>query len=634
MGRRKSGVAMGMIKQVLDELKAHQASPDREACNTCLEVASAEIAKKEDQTPSTHLEEEDDEEDDSSSSSSSSESGEEERELFVSTWGHSNDGLRHQKSSTGSPLRSPSRLTPGGSRRRRRACINRRALHRSRREGDARQHFVWNENDLLGSGSFGCVFQGKSRYDSRRVVAVKQVARSAIDDIDQLWAEIGILSELDHPHVLRFLEAYEDRKYAYIVTEVCLGGDLENWLPKVCGNIPFAMRVARETTSALAHCHMRGVCHRDLKLENILLVRDSIDSPIRIADFGVAKRCSRRVLTQRLQWSRFRSTPKAAPSPSKKGLGRRPKRRKPHGVKIYSVAGTPEFMAPEVVRVLNTHVVGAKDQEQRQGAADTFYDFRCDVWSLGVIVYRLITGDFPYTLEQVSAFVAEGAELPNLETLAPEQLREAAAWDFLVRCLNPDFAGRPHAVDLQEDPCLSESRGHVPPTPGSAAQLATRLREFAGLSAFKRAALLAAVRHLTAYEHEQLRALFQRVNTRNSGTLTAQELRGALGQVPVTPSRPPSWIEDLTDHLDSDWSGEVDYTEFLAAAMDHHIEDRRDLAWAAFCSFDLDGDGSISRQELEFVLSRAGADERLPEGSGDDKDALNFERFLSLLRQG
>lgn len=601
-----------MINQARDQLKARRADWE-----SCLEAATADIRNEDDQSPSTQEEEHGG---DSSSSSSSCE--EEGHELFVSTWGHRNDGLRFQSTSS-----SPSR-------RRRRACINRRALHRSRREGNAKQHFVWNEDDLLGSGSFGSVFQGKSRYDSRRVVAVKQVARSSIDNIDELWAEIGILSDLDHPHVLRFLEASEDRKYAYIVTEVCLGGDLEKWMPKARGNTSFAMRVAREATSALAHCHMRGVCHRDLKLENILLVRDSIDSPIRIADFGLAQRCSRRVVTQRLQWARFRSSPKAAPSPSKKGLGRRPRRRKPHGVKIYSVAGTPEYMAPEVVRVLNTHVVSAKDKEQRQTSADTFYEFRCDLWSLGVIVYRLLTGEYPYTLEQVSAYVAEGAELPILETVAPEELKDTNAWGFLDRCLNPDFSGRPHAVDLLEDPCLSESRGHVPPTPGSAAQLAQRLREFAGLSAFKRAALLAAVRHLTAYEHEQLRALFQRVNTRNSGTLTAQELRGALGQVPVTPSRPPSWIEDLTDHLDSDWSGEVDYTEFLAAAMDHHIEDRRDLAWAAFCSFDLDGDGSISRQELEFVLSRAGADERLPEGSGDDKDALDFERFLSLLRQG
>lgn len=84
--------------------------------------------------------------------------------------------------------------------------------------GAVHDHFIWSEEDELGRGSFGRVFRGKSCYDSKKFVAIKQMARSSIGDVDQLWSEINILADLDHPNILRFLEAYEDRCSFYIVT--------------------------------------------------------------------------------------------------------------------------------------------------------------------------------------------------------------------------------------------------------------------------------------------------------------------------------------------------------------------------------------------------------------------------------
>lgn len=88
--------------------------------------------------------------------------------------------------------------------------------------GTVHDHFVWSEEDELGRGSFGRVFRGKSCYDSKKAVAIKQMARSSIEDVDQLWSEINILSDLDHPNILRFLEAYEDRCSFYIATQLRL----------------------------------------------------------------------------------------------------------------------------------------------------------------------------------------------------------------------------------------------------------------------------------------------------------------------------------------------------------------------------------------------------------------------------
>lgn len=539
------------------------------------------------------------------------------------------------------PSTQPPRPTPSF-RRPPRTIINWRAFQRGRREGCIHDAYTWKQGDELGEGAYGKVFRGKSRYDSKRMVAVKQVARASVDDEDSLWSEINILNELDHPNVLRFLEAYEDGKFIYIVTEVCLGGCLQLWLPKVCGDIDFAHRVARQVTGVLKHCHAQQICHRDLKLDNILLVRKGKDSPIRVGDFGLAKRCSRRILTQRMSWAAARSPNKGSVrTPTKAGLHRcSPKGAKIGVVKFMDVKGTPTYMAPEVISVLHSHI----DRVAWCNREQPFYDFRCDIWSLGVIVYNLLTGTKPYSLEEVTEFVADGTPLPDLgnssslsttdestekgQTAAELQDQHPDAWDFITQCLHPDFTTRCNAEQLISHRWLGQKC--LPPTPGVANCLKSRLRSYSSLTQFKRAALLAAVRHLGAYEHEEFRMLFQRIDADNSGSVTTEDLRDMFKKAPMTPGA--ASLEDIANVLDSDDTGAIAYTEFLAALMDHRIEDREDLARAAFDAFDLDGDGSISKVELELVLKTCNADELMRLGDKDQDGEIGFEDFLSMLR--
>lgn len=529
------------------------------------------------------------------------------------------------------------------------AVINRSAFQRGWRQGNVHDHFTWDKDDELGRGAFGRVFRGKNRFRSAQQVAVKELSVGR-DDLDNLWSEIAILSALDHPHVLRFLEAFEDPRHVYVVTEVCLGGPLSDWLAHVKGDERFVGRVAQEVMGALAHCHARGVCHRDLKLDNILLVRDSIDSPVRVADFGLARRSSKRIFEQRLKWASARQsiacssrsgTPLAKVVPPCRSQPRGPpgvrkQRRLVKSAKpvvcFTSCAGTPEYMAPEVVRVL--------DARLRQSGAPAgegpvqslpFYDYRCDVWSLGVVVYMLLTGNYPFSLEEISEFVSEGKPLPPLPSEISPQLSPRGR-HFVGRCLVPDFKERATAEELLYDPWIGPDSKAALPTPSTAMDLSKRLRRYSGLSRFKRAALLASVRHLSAFEHEQLRAIFRRVDVDNSGSVTMDELRSALKHAPDSPS---SWIEEVARKLDSEQKGAIDFTEFMAAVMDPSIEDRPELARAAFHSFDLDGDGSLSKSELEYILENFSS-RRLQQCCGWDAEAneLSYEGFLSMLRSG
>lgn len=508
--------------------------------------------------------------------------------------------------------------------------INWRALRRGLREGNIRDHFVWSEEDQLGEGSFGRVFRGRSRYSSTKMVAVKQLTRTSVDSLDSLWSEISILAELDHPNILRFLEAFEDSKFIYIVSEVCLGGSLVDWCARVKGDLTFARRVAKEVTGVLSHCHARGICHRDLKLDNILLVRDSKDSSVRVADFGLAKRTSRRILTKRLNWHEARSTA-IAPPPSVRStlstagepvVGRMSSNRKAL-VRLQSFKGTPEYMAPEVLKVLDAQVRG------NQATTAPFYDFRCDVWSLGVVIFNLLTGAQPYSLEEVSSYVAEGEPLPSKARHLAAFPPEVAS--FLSLCLEPDMLERATAEELLDHQWLGSLELQQEPSHADAAEMRKRLLTFATLSPFKRAALLAAVRHLPAYEHEQLRKLFQKVDLDNSGEVTVEELQRGLAQV-VTPKGGSTWFSEVVDKVDHEHKGRIDFTEFMAAIMDPHIEDREDLALAAFRGFDLNNDGALSRKELEYILK--GATTSALSDDFDKDSELSFEEFVELLRKG
>ncbi|TWW75609.1 Serine/threonine-protein kinase BRSK2 [Takifugu flavidus] len=155
----------------------------------------------------------------------------------------------------------------------------------------------------------------------------------------QVEREIAILKLIEHPHVLKLHDVYENKKYLYLVLEHVSGGELFDYLVKKGRLTPKeARKFFRQIMSALDFCHSHSICHRDLKPENLLLDEKN---NIRIADFGMA---SLQVGDSLLETS----------------------------------CGSPHYACPEVIR-------GEK------------YDGRkADVWSCGVILFALLVGALPF----------------------------------------------------------------------------------------------------------------------------------------------------------------------------------------------------------------------------------------------
>lgn len=197
----------------------------------------------------------------------------------------------------------------------------------------------------IGKGSSGTVWMALRRGPTRQVVAVKRLfgeSRSP-DHLARLRREALVLTELDHPHIVRVLEVVEDGAGVAIAMQYAPGGSLETLLSERKRLAPGeVVAVAVPIAEALGSAHRRGILHVDVKPANILFTSDG--EPL-LGDFGVAQTLGR--LTAVLG-----------------GLSR--------------FAGTAHYIAPELLD---------------DGATP---DARSDVYALGVVCYEALTGEPPY----------------------------------------------------------------------------------------------------------------------------------------------------------------------------------------------------------------------------------------------
>uniref|UniRef100_A0A914BZQ2 Ribosomal protein S6 kinase n=1 Tax=Acrobeloides nanus TaxID=290746 RepID=A0A914BZQ2_9BILA len=212
-----------------------------------------------------------------------------------------------------------------------------------RKEGEKANASQFELLKVLGQGSFGKVFlvrKVKGR-DSGKLYAMKVLKKATLKVRDRMRTKMerNILAQIRHPFIVRLHYAFQTEGKLYLILDFLRGGDLFTRLSK---EVMFTEEDVKfylaELTLALEHLHSLGIVYRDLKPENILL--DS-DGHINITDFGLSKE-------------------------SIDGDG-----------KTYSFCGTVEYMAPEVVN--------------RRG-----HSTAADWWSLGVLMYEMLTGHLPF----------------------------------------------------------------------------------------------------------------------------------------------------------------------------------------------------------------------------------------------
>lgn len=164
-----------------------------------------------------------------------------------------------------------------------------------------------------------------------------------------------------------------------------------------------------------------------------------------------------------------------------------------------------------------------------------------------------------------------------------------------------------------------------------------KLQAFHAQTRMKRVALTAVAQHLPDAEIRPLQRTFRFLDKNGDGMLSPEELYEGL--MSLGEEVPPAW-GDILRSIDSDGSGCLDYTEFVAATIDSRLYAQRGVCWAAFRTFDLDGDGKITQEELSQVLGGGDAEKSpcasriarmVSEADCNGDGCIDFEEFYEMM---
>ncbi|KAL6648411.1 hypothetical protein ACP70R_012635 [Stipagrostis hirtigluma subsp. patula] len=257
----------------------------------------------------------------------------------------------------------------------------------------------WNRGMLLGSGSFGTVYEGIS--DEGVFFAVKEVSlydqgSNTKQCIFQLEQEIALLSQFEHENIVQYYGTDKEDSKLYIFLELVTQGSLASLYQKYRLRDTHVSAYTRQILNGLTYLHERNIVHRDIKCANILV---HANGSVKLADFGLAK-----------EITKFSA--------------------------IKSCKGTVYWMAPEVVNPKKTYGPAA------------------DIWSLGCTVLEMLTRQLPYPdLEWTQALYRIGkGEPPAIPSVLSRDAR-----DFISQCVKPNPDDRPSASKLLEHPFVNRS---------------------------------------------------------------------------------------------------------------------------------------------------------------------------------
>eukprot|EP01071_Lankesteria_metandrocarpae_P002084 Lankesteria_metandrocarpae@DN2067_c0_g1_i1.p1 len=192
---------------------------------------------------------------------------------------------------------------------------------------------------LIGEGTWGAVHLAIERQ-SGLTRAIKKIPKRRGAEMHRFRQEVKMMRGLDHPNIVTLYETFEDYANIFLVMEHCKGGELfQRLADSRYFSEQLAASIVRQMLSAICYCHSKNIAHRDIKPENFLFLSEDDHSPIKLIDFGLAK-----------LFSMHR--------------------------KMKTKVGTLYYAAPQVLRGQ--------------------YTSKCDLWSIGVVMYILLTGVPPF----------------------------------------------------------------------------------------------------------------------------------------------------------------------------------------------------------------------------------------------
>ena len=406
-------------------------------------------------------------------------------------------------------------------------------------KSDSSLQDVYEVVKQLGKGGYGKVFQVKNKKTGE-IRACKQLSKLNISDLVKFRREIDILIKTDHPNIIKLYDVFESNHNLYLVMEECNGGELFDRITDHIENEEMytekeAADILLQVMSAVEYCHNNGICHRDLKPENLLYLKkgDEKDNPLKVIDFG---------LSQTIDVKKILS----------------------------SKVGTAYYVSPEIL----------------QGK----YNEKCDVWSAGVILYVLLSGEPPFNGPSDSVIYSK---IKKMKFSFPP-----SRWSSISK---------------------------------EAKDLLNHMKEYTETNEFKKIVMLFIASRLGENEIKDLKEIFKAFDKNNDGQIGYNEFEQGLIQ---SGDFKEDEIKSYFKAVDTDKNGKIDYTEFLAATLEQKTFLKEERLFEAFSA--LDHNGKITKDELMSVLKLEPTDDQyvselIKNADKNNDGVVDYKEFLEFM---
>lgn len=461
-------------------------------------------------------------------------------------------------------------------------------------------------SEVLGHGLCGSVVVAHGRKDNRRYALKtlrKDSGKSKDSKLLQILTEVEIHLGMDHPNIAQVKDVYESESTISMLTECCEGGELYASLQEkgVYSNDE-AAEATRQMLGVVNHLHARSIVHRDLKLENFLYQ-------------GKDPHAQMDKYLKEMQSSNGNPTETEAPQLKLIDFG---------FVRVWdpsklmmTACGSAEYVSPDVL------------------CGDGYTD-KTDLWSIGVIVWMLLSGYPPFhgakkeMISKIKSGRADWSHQSRWKNVSKD------AQDFVRKLLDRDVDQRMDAAAALRHPWLSAAGPRM-----DSALVVDRtfcsMQQYVAGSKLRRAALLLLVQQLDCEETRELRAAFVSLDRNSKGWLSLEDFHRVMQDMEQSSNeshfndfdRP----EDLFAALDTNGDRRIYYSDFVAATTRVCCKEHKRALKATFARMDADSSGSIGTSDLKAALGKTfeGADVAELLSGQPHCSELHFEDFVEAI---
>ena len=503
---------------------------------------------------------------------------------------------------------------------------------------------IYDKVCLLGKGAFGSVYKVSRKNSGTRLIirALKEISKESMnvkpENEEEIRNEIEVLKNIDHPNIMKIFEFFEDEKNIYLINEFCGGGDIAHIHDKY-GLFPefFLKYIMFQVFLAIAFLHSNKVVHGDIKRENIAFVYEGKNKEKEEYD----ELFNRIFKDKEIQYELSYSPGTDNLSENAQNLLKEicnfemkildfgsAKMKKKVKEKLSGITGTVFYCSPEIV----------KDR----------YDFECDEWACGVMMYILLTGYPPFlgdNEEEVFQNILNN-EI-NLNTPELKNVSESCK-DLINKLLNKDYKERIKAEEALKHDFFSTGINVSNLLKGKFKENTEILKKFFINECKKKDKKTSKFRNMViAYialnfsdpnEEKKARQIFMEISGGSKHYLITKDTFVSRMEL-IFKGLTKEEIETLYYSIDENSTGNIEYEELIRALSNKEKLLCEKNLKEAFSFFDKDNSGYISWNEIAEIIYPEGQipkdiiKEFLKEiGQRDENMKIDFYEFKKILR--